>query len=47
MCLESIRTGYFERIENPVDMNGVMREINDTLKEEEARRLYRALHLRQ
>ena len=44
---ESILTGYFERIENPVDMNSVMREINDTLKEEEARQLYRALRLRQ
>jgi RIO kinase 1 len=40
---ESILTGYFEHIENPVDMNSVMREINDTLKEEEARRLYRSL----
>ena len=44
---QSILTGYFERIENPVDMNSVMREINDTLKEEEARQLYRALRLRQ
>ena len=44
---ESVLTGCFERIENPVDMNSVMREINDTLKEEEARQLYRALHLRQ
>ncbi|HEU4854349.1 MAG TPA: PA4780 family RIO1-like protein kinase [Nitrosospira sp.] len=40
---ESVLTGYFEHIENPVDMNSVMREINDTLKEEEARRLYRSL----
>ncbi|MCX7184626.1 MAG: serine protein kinase RIO [Nitrosospira sp.] len=39
---ESVLTGCFERIEKPVDMNGVMREINDTLKEEEARQLYRA-----
>jgi RIO kinase 1 len=44
---ESVLTGCFERIENPVDMNSVMREINDTLKEEEARQLYRALRLRQ
>ncbi|MEK7768859.1 MAG: PA4780 family RIO1-like protein kinase, partial [Pseudomonadota bacterium] len=28
---ESVLTGCFERIEKPVDMNGVMREINDTL----------------
>ncbi len=40
---ESVLTGCFERIENPVDMNSVMREINDTLKEEEARQLYRSL----
>jgi len=39
---ESVLTGCFERVEKPVDMNGVMREINDTLKEEEARQLYRA-----
>lgn len=44
---ESVLTGCFERIENPVDMNSVMREINDTLKEEESRQLYRALRLRQ
>ncbi len=43
---ESVLTGYFMRIENPVDMNSVMREINDTLKEEEARQLYRASGLR-
>jgi RIO kinase 1 len=40
---ESVLTGCFKRIENPVDMNSVMREINDTLKEEEARQLYRSL----
>ena len=40
---ESVLTGCFEQIENPVDMNSVMREINDTLKEEEARQLYRSL----
>ena len=44
---ESVLTGCFERIENPVDMKSVMREINDTLKEEEARQLYRALRSRQ
>ena len=40
---ESILTGHFERIEKPIDLNSVMREINDTLKEEEARKLYRTL----
>jgi RIO kinase 1 len=44
---ESVLTGHFERIENPVDMHGVMREIRDTLKEEESRQLYRKLRLRQ
>jgi RIO kinase 1 len=44
---ETVLTGYYERIENPVDMNSVMREINDTLKEEEARQLYRTLRLHQ
>ncbi|SEO86148.1 PA4780 family RIO1-like protein kinase [Nitrosovibrio sp. Nv6] len=44
---DSVLTGCFERIEIPVDMNGVMREIKDTLKEEEARQLYRSLRLRQ
>lgn len=38
---ESVLTGYFEHVENPVDMKSVMREINDTQKEEEARQLYR------
>lgn len=38
---ESVLTGYFEHAENPVDMKSVMREINDALKEEEARQLYR------
>ena len=44
---DSVLTGYFERCENPVDVKSVMREINDTLKEEEARQLYRALRSRQ
>ena len=44
---ETVLTGHFERIENPVDMHGVMREIRDTLKEEESRQLYRKLRLRQ
>ena len=35
----SVLTGHFERIEQPVDLKSVMREINDTLKEEEARQL--------
>ncbi len=47
---ESVLTGgleHNENLENPVDVKSVMREINDTLKEEEARRLYRALRSRQ
>jgi RIO kinase 1 len=47
LSTESVLTGRFERIENPVDMGSVMREINDTLKEEESRQLYRAMRLRQ
>jgi RIO kinase 1 len=42
---ESALTGRFERVEKPVDLDGVMREINDTLKEEEARQLAIALRL--
>ncbi|HEY8887291.1 MAG TPA: PA4780 family RIO1-like protein kinase [Gallionella sp.] len=38
---ESPLTGRFERNEKPADLVGVMREINDTLKEEQARQLYR------
>jgi RIO kinase 1 len=38
---ESLLTGQFERNEKPADLVSVMREINDTLKEEEARQLYR------
>jgi RIO kinase 1 len=38
---ESTLTGCFERNEKPADLVSVMREINDTLKEEEARQLYR------
>ncbi len=41
---ESVLTGRFECIEKPVNIQSVLREINDTLKEEEARKLYRALH---
>jgi len=37
---DSPLTGRFERIEKPVDLNSVMREINDTLKEEAARKLF-------
>jgi RIO kinase 1 len=44
---ETVLTGYFEHSENAVDVKSVMREINDTLKEEEARQLYRALRSRQ
>ena len=42
---ESVLTGHFERIEKTVDLNSVMREINDTLKEEEARQLAIAIRL--
>ncbi len=42
---ESMLTGYFERNEKPADLVSVMREINDTLKEEEARQLYRQQQL--
>ncbi|MBA4142394.1 MAG: serine protein kinase RIO [Nitrosospira sp.] len=42
---ETVLTGRFERIENAVDMSSVMREINDTLKEEQARQLYRSLRI--
>ena len=38
---ESPLTGHFERDEKPADLVSVMREINDTLKEEAARQLYR------
>jgi len=44
---DSVLTGCFERIEQPVDLQSVLREIDDTLKEEEARKLYRALHAHQ
>jgi RIO kinase 1 len=42
---ESVLTGQFKRIEKPVDLKGVMREINDTLKDEEARQLAIAMRL--
>lgn len=42
---DSVLTGRFERIEKPVDLNSVMREINDALKEEEARQLAIAIRL--
>jgi RIO kinase 1 len=34
-------TGRYERIEKPVDVGGVMREVDDALKEEAAREVYR------
>jgi len=34
-------TGRYERIEKPVDVGGVMREVDDALKEEAARQVYR------
>jgi len=42
---ETPLTGRFERNEKPADLVGVMREINDTLKEEQARQLYRQQQL--
>lgn len=39
---ESPLTGHFKHSEKSVDLNSVMREINDTLKEENARQLARA-----
>jgi len=45
LSLDSPLTGHFEAIEKPVDLNSVMREINDTLKEEEARQMAMALRL--
>lgn len=44
---DSVLTGRFERIEKPVNIQSVLREIDDTLKEEEARKLYRALNAHQ
>jgi RIO kinase 1 len=43
--LESVLTGHFERVEKEVDLNSVMREISDTLKEEEARQQAIAIRL--
>ena len=43
---ESVLTGRFERVEKSIDLNGVMREISDTLKEEEARQLAIAIRLK-
>ncbi len=40
---DSPLTGHYESVEKPVDLNSVMREINDTLKEEAARQLARSL----
>jgi RIO kinase 1 len=42
---DSPLTGRFKRNEKPADLVGVMREINDTLKEEQARQLYRQQQL--
>jgi len=38
---DSILTGRFKRVEKPVDLHGVMREIDDVKKEEAARQLYK------
>ena len=40
---DSPLTGHYESVEKPVDLNSVMREINDTLKEEATRQLARSL----
>jgi len=42
---ESVLTGKFERVEKEIDLNIVMREIRDTLKDEEARQLAIATRL--
>ena len=44
---DSVLTGHFENIDEPVNLQSVLREIDDALKEEEARKLYRALHAHQ
>lgn len=44
---ESVLTGHFEYIEKTIDLQSVLREINDTLKEEAARKLHRALRAQQ
>jgi RIO kinase 1 len=44
---DSVLTGHFENIDIPVNLQSVLREIDDALKEEEARKLYRALHAHQ
>ena len=44
---ESVLTGHFEYIEKTIDLQSVLREIDDTLKEEAARKLHRALRAHQ
>ena len=44
---ESVLTGHFEYIEKTIDLQSVLREINETLKEEEARKRYQALRAHQ
>ena len=44
---ESVLTGHFKCIDEPINVKNVLREINDTLKEEEAKRLYRSLQSHQ
>ncbi|SDY22193.1 PA4780 family RIO1-like protein kinase [Nitrosomonas sp. Nm58] len=41
---ESDLTGHFEYIEKTVNIKSILREINDTLKEEEARKLRRTVN---
>lgn len=40
---ETVLSGHFEHNEKPVSIQSVLREINDTLKDEEARKHYRSL----
>ncbi|MFA5372532.1 MAG: PA4780 family RIO1-like protein kinase [Sideroxydans sp.] len=42
---DNVLTGHFERVEKEVDLHSVMREINDTLKEEEVRQQAIAIRL--
>ena len=41
LTADAVLTGRFKRVEKPVDLHGVMREIDDVKKEEAARQLYK------
>ena len=43
LSTETVLTGCFARIEPPADVDEVMREISDVIKEEEARQRYKAM----